>query len=106
MEVQANWSGSGFGPSSYWGLGIDPTERFSRLHIEWLPPYAPDLNPVEAVWQHSKHAELANDIPNDVDDLEWQVHVSMHHIQSRQTLLRSFLKREKLKLQNVCLSVQ
>jgi transposase len=36
-----------------------------------LPPYAPDLNPVEAVWQHSKHAELATYIPEDVADLDW-----------------------------------
>jgi hypothetical protein len=25
-----------------------------RFWIEWLPPYAPDLNPVEYVWDHSK----------------------------------------------------
>ena len=73
-------------------------DRFSRLQIEWLPPYAPDLNPVEAVWQHSKHAELANYIPEDVDDLEWQVHVSMHRIRSRQALLRSFFKRARLRV--------
>ena len=24
------------------------------LSVEWLPPYAPDLNPVEALWSHSE----------------------------------------------------
>ncbi len=74
-------------------------DRFGRrLQIEWLPPYAPDLNPVEAVWQHSKHAELANYIPEDVDDLDWQIQLSMHRIRGRQALLRSFFKRAGLKL--------
>ena len=30
------------------------------LQIEWLPGYAPDLNPTEAVWNNIKGRELAN----------------------------------------------
>jgi transposase len=30
-----------------------------RFWIEWLPPYAPDLNPVEHVWKHTKYDDLA-----------------------------------------------
>jgi len=29
-----------------------------RFWIEWLPPYAPDLDPVEHVWNHTKYGEL------------------------------------------------
>ena len=32
----------------------------SRLHLERLPPYAPDLNPDEEVWRYLKYVELAN----------------------------------------------
>ncbi|MFH1417667.1 MAG: IS630 family transposase [Planctomycetota bacterium] len=31
-----------------------------RVDVEWLPPYAPELNPVEQVWDHTKYADLAN----------------------------------------------
>jgi transposase len=32
-----------------------------RLHLEPLPGYAPDLNPLDqGIWQHLKHVELAN----------------------------------------------
>lgn len=27
-------------------------KEFPRLSVEWLPPYAPELNPVEQVWSH------------------------------------------------------
>jgi transposase len=33
--------------------------RCPRLHLEWFPGYAPELNPAEWVWSHFK-AELAN----------------------------------------------
>lgn len=39
------------------------------LHVEWLPGYAPELDPVEDVWNQSKYGALANVIPNDIDEL-------------------------------------
>jgi DDE superfamily endonuclease len=41
----------------------------SWLHVEWLPPYAPDLDPVEHVWEQSKYGALANVIPEDIHTL-------------------------------------
>lgn len=41
----------------------------SWIEFEWLPAYAPELDPVEAVWNHTKYSDLANFIPDDVDDL-------------------------------------
>jgi len=28
--------------------------------VEWLPGYAPELNPVEYIWDYWKHHELPN----------------------------------------------
>jgi transposase len=36
---------------------------------EFLPAYAPDLNPVEAVWNCTKHVDLANYAPDDLFEL-------------------------------------
>ena len=33
-------------------------ESQKRLHVFYLPPYSPDWNPDEKVWNHLKHAEL------------------------------------------------
>jgi transposase len=69
-----------------------------RLCVEWLPPYAPDLNPVEHVWGHTKGADLANFIPEDTSDLRRSVHHSLEHTQHQRHLLRSFFQQAKLKL--------
>ena len=39
------------------------------LKMEWLPAYAPELNPTEYVWGHSKGGELANQAVQDLADV-------------------------------------
>jgi transposase len=67
-----------------------------RVHIEWLPPYAPELNPTEQVWGHTKSADLANFVPDDVLHLGKSVAGSLRDTRQNQTLLRSFFHHAKL----------
>lgn len=69
-----------------------------RFWIESLPPYAPDLNPVEAVWSHTKYADLANFIPEDLADLEREVDYSLWRAGKKSELLRSFFQAAELQL--------
>ena len=69
-----------------------------RFWIEWLPPYAPDLNPVEHVWNHTKYGDLANYIPDDRLDLELELDWSIDQTRKRPKLLRSFFHAAELKL--------
>lgn len=48
-----------------------------RVMVEWLPPYAPDLNPAEQLWNHGKRVDLANLAPADRDDLRSRVRRSL-----------------------------
>ncbi len=74
-------------------------ERFgSELLVEWLPAYAPDLNPVEQVWSHTKYADLANYIPDDVEALACEVMDSLEQAATRRQLLRSFFDHAELTL--------
>jgi len=56
--------------------------------VEWLPSYSPELDPVEAVWSHTKCADLANFIPADIDELYYGVVDSLTQ-QSRDTKLKT-----------------
>ncbi len=71
-------------------------QRQADIPIEWLPPYAPDLNPVEQVWNHSKYSELANYIPTDLDDLYDAVAVSLTLHAAEQNLLRGHFQHAQL----------
>jgi transposase len=69
-----------------------------RLQLEWLPPYAPDLNPAEQLWNHTKYADLANFVADDLHHLGRRVGLSLYYQSRRSTLLRSFFKTAKLRL--------
>lgn len=68
------------------------------IHSFFLPPYAPELNPVENVWSYLKMNPMANRAHMDVDDL---VHTARHHgrsVQRKPPLLLAFLKHSPLSL--------
>jgi len=69
-----------------------------RVQVEWLPPYAPELNPTEQVWNHTKYADLANFIPDTVLELGQAVAGSLRTKQQNQSLLSSFFHHAELKI--------
>jgi transposase len=68
------------------------------LQIEWLPAYAPDLNPVEAMWSYTKHGQLANFLPDDIQDLEDAVVESIADQHYDTKLKQSFFQTAQLDL--------
>ena len=68
------------------------------LAVEWLPAYAPELNPTEQVWNHTKYGDLANYIPDDIDALCREVERSITAKKSSLALLRSFFNHAHLGL--------
>ncbi len=75
------------------------TERYGRAFaFEWLPAYAPELNPVEQVWNRTKYTDLANFIPEDIEDLQVHIHRSIERTQATPTILRSFFRHAQLDL--------
>ena len=64
--------------------------RCPRLHLEWFPGYAPEVNPDELVWAHFK-AELANGHPDNLDELMTTLCRITEDVCKRPALIRSFI---------------
>ena len=60
------------------------------MSLERLPAYAPDLNPVEMLWEHLKYAELVNFAPEDAWQLDAEAHEVLGRVQQDSRRLRSF----------------
>jgi transposase len=69
-----------------------------HIDVEWLPPYAPDLNPVECVWSRTKYGDLANFAADDLSTLEHAVTASLCRTQSRRDLFHGFFQGAELTL--------
>jgi transposase len=68
------------------------------LEIEWLPSYAPELNPVEAIWGNTKCSDLANFVPDDLDQLRDAVVESVGDLEWDERLKHSFFQTAQLTL--------
>lgn len=69
-----------------------------RLHLESLPAYAPELNPVEHLWSQLKWGRLANFAPDDADELDDRIRPELRSLTKRRDLLRGCWKGANLKL--------
>jgi transposase len=69
---------------------------FPRLSIEYLPSYAPTLNPVEQLWNQLKYGALANFIPHDFDELDQRAGDWLIDAKFDPARLRSFYKNTLL----------
>lgn len=64
----------------------------NEIHIEALPAYAPDLNPVEWLWQHLKNEELSNLTCPDLDELHQELHLALGRVRQASGLVHSFFE--------------
>lgn len=72
--------------------------KHRRLHVKFLPPYAPDLNPVEWLWRDGKCRDLANHGLTVLDELHQRVQRHGEQTRSNQPRLRGFIRSARLPL--------
>jgi transposase len=70
----------------------------SWLVVEPLPAYAPELNPVEALWSSLKGVELANLAGDSLDEVIAAAERGIHRIRRTHHLAFSFLRHSGLSL--------
>lgn len=68
------------------------------FHTDFLPPYAPELNPVEYLWSYLKMNPLANHPIPDVFTLADLTRRHGRSLQHQPILLRSFINHSPLSL--------
>jgi transposase len=69
-----------------------------HIHVEALPPYAPELNPVEWLWQHLKDTQLRNVSCLDLEQLHMEFHLALGRLRHRTAEIGSLFRAAKLNL--------
>jgi transposase len=67
-----------------------------HIHIEYLPAYAPELNPVEYIWAHWKQHELPNVCPKDFWQLGETARRTLRKMRRRSSLVTAFWRQSSL----------
>jgi transposase len=64
-----------------------------RLHLEQLPGYAPDLNPLDqGVWHHLKHVELGNVCCTDLRHLRRELHGATKRLRHKPRIVQGSIR--------------
>jgi len=62
------------------------------LRVEWLPGYAPELNPAELLWGNIKGCELANLCADDLPQTAGALRRGMIRVRRSPTLACAFVR--------------
>lgn len=67
------------------------SRQLDWLRVEWLPGYAPDLNPSEGVWNNIKAREMANLCPDCIEQATESFRRGLRRVSHTKKLPHSFL---------------
>lgn len=65
------------------------TKNTKRLQVEFLPPYASELNPQEYIWGRWKRNDMANYCPQDLSSLSKRASSTLRKYKSKADCLKS-----------------
>jgi transposase len=71
-------------------------QQQGRIWLEFLPAYAPELNPTEYIWGHLKQHELANLCPKHFGELSLYAVRALKRMRRRPTLVLAFWQQANL----------
>ena len=70
---------------------LNKKEQQGNIMMAFLPPYSPELNPDEQVWNYAKR-EVGKRIIRSKEDMERVIHSVMREIQKNTQLILSFFR--------------
>jgi transposase len=70
----------------------------SDVVVEYLPGYAPELNPTEYIWSYMKQHELGNLCGHTLAEVKAYARRRLQSMQRRAALIASFWKQSRLEM--------
>jgi transposase len=68
----------------------------SRIQLERLPAYAPELNPDEGIWRYLKYVELRNLVCHTLDELRYELRLAIARLRQKAHVLRGVIAQTGL----------
>lgn len=73
-----------------------PVQQAEWLTMVYLPPYAPELNPVEYFWSHLSRTDMTQFVSENLGAVRAQARKAACRVRNRPNLGNAFLKQSGL----------
>ena len=87
------WDGSPIHRSKVVKEFLRSTAASSRLRLEQLPGYAPELNPDEGIWKHLKYVELKNVCWRSLKELRRELRKAKERLRHKKHLILGCIRQ-------------
>lgn len=77
-------------------------DKQRRIQVQYLPAYAPELNPVEFMWSHLKQNKMSNRSCLDLNELFKNTKAGLCGIRKERDLAKSFIRHTALSKAMYC----
>ena len=74
------------------------TDRDGDLWLEAFPPYAPELNPDEGLWNYLKNVELRNLCCKNLDQLKYHILRAVKRLRHKKRIIKACFLQAGVKL--------
>lgn len=75
--------------------------RHSDIEVKRLPGYAPELNPMEGVWEYLKHVKLRNVRCDNLEQLHIELTKAFVELRAKPRLIKKFFDQPKLNIKDI-----
>lgn len=75
-------------------LATDPDAK--RLYLYRIPPYSPELNPTEQLWNNLKNVKLKNVFSKNIQDLRKALDKAIETITNETEIIQAFFRHPKV----------
>jgi transposase len=94
---------------SWWSPDRSPIHRYrhipeffadrhiaEQIQVEFFPPYASEVNPLEELWRNMKHVEMRNLVTHDMEEIHTEFHLALGRVRQNPRLIDSFFGYARL----------
>ncbi len=96
-EIHLIWDGAKchYGEAVKTFLSTEPDAK--RLFLYRIPPYSPELNPTEQLWNNTKNVQLKNVFSKNKKELLEKLNTVFEDFQDKSEIIKAFFKHPKVK---------
>jgi transposase len=96
-EIHLIWDGAKchYGETVKTFLSTEPDAK--RLFLYRIPPYSPELNPTEQLWNNAKNVQLKNVFSKNKTELLNKLNIVFDDFQQKTDIIKAFFKHPKVK---------
>jgi transposase len=95
-DIHLIWDGAKIHANETIKTFLDTDTEAKRLHLYRIPPYSPELNPTEQVWNNLKNVKMKNSFSKNKQELKLKLNKAIDTLKTQTDIVKAFFKHPQV----------